>query len=562
MPSTAMPSATLVSRSATPGSCVARSAARARTGIGEQHLAAGWRPQPVLGDLQAALVGDLEPADLLDLCPRRTPRARGVPRSGGRHRGCRRARRYSPRRSTRSVRVYAAAASASATASSGAFVSRRAAATGVELGRGRLVDRLEQGPHGDATRTRMGVRTPRRCWSGWARRRRTARRRPTVSLRGLSRSWGSVSQLGKVRDPPRPPDELAEGGGDVLGLAARGGPPPGSAPQRPGASRPGPPGQPLPAYRRRVRRSQAHPTHRPRPARPRTPAAPPSRGRCRLGPHRRRRAASARRIEGSAASAVARRTRLMGLLGARTSGGLGTRGPGGRARQPPYADTPRQPKRRLGQGRQASRPQPPHGAPRGRRTPPGHPASPPGPGHPATMVTEIAHGTPRPGTATVPWRTRIAPRGGWPRGAIRTGGARAGPTAQGPPLSVRAGAVGDRPERTEQDVQVADRRPVVDIAQVEPQGLLPRTRSLRPLTCHRPGHAGADMQSTQRVGLVLLDLGLAAAAAGRPATSSPNNTLRSWGSSSMRVACAGTCRSFVTLAVVLHLEQDAVALER
>ena len=35
--------------------------------LGEQQLAARRRPQAVLGDLEAALVGDLEPADLLDL---------------------------------------------------------------------------------------------------------------------------------------------------------------------------------------------------------------------------------------------------------------------------------------------------------------------------------------------------------------------------------------------------------------------------------------------------------------------------------------------------------------
>ena len=34
--------------------------------VGQQDLAAGRGPQPVLGDLEAALVGDLEPADLLD----------------------------------------------------------------------------------------------------------------------------------------------------------------------------------------------------------------------------------------------------------------------------------------------------------------------------------------------------------------------------------------------------------------------------------------------------------------------------------------------------------------
>ena len=66
MPSTAMPSATLPSMSATPGSWSARTRARSRTVVGEQDLAAGRRPQAVLGDLEAALVGDLEPADLLD----------------------------------------------------------------------------------------------------------------------------------------------------------------------------------------------------------------------------------------------------------------------------------------------------------------------------------------------------------------------------------------------------------------------------------------------------------------------------------------------------------------
>ena len=35
-------------------------------GVGEQQLAARRRPQAVLGDLERALVGDLEPADLLD----------------------------------------------------------------------------------------------------------------------------------------------------------------------------------------------------------------------------------------------------------------------------------------------------------------------------------------------------------------------------------------------------------------------------------------------------------------------------------------------------------------
>ena len=66
MPSTAMPSASLASMSATPGSSTASAAGPRPDGVGEQQLAAGRRPQTVLGDLEAALVGDLEPADLLD----------------------------------------------------------------------------------------------------------------------------------------------------------------------------------------------------------------------------------------------------------------------------------------------------------------------------------------------------------------------------------------------------------------------------------------------------------------------------------------------------------------
>ncbi len=66
MPSTAMPSASFSSRSAAPGSWSARRRGPRADGIGEQQLAARRRPQAVLGDLEAALVGDLEPADLLD----------------------------------------------------------------------------------------------------------------------------------------------------------------------------------------------------------------------------------------------------------------------------------------------------------------------------------------------------------------------------------------------------------------------------------------------------------------------------------------------------------------
>ena len=66
MPSTAMPSASWLSTSARPGCATASAAARSRTSVGEQQLAARRRPHPVLGDLEGPLVGDPEPADLLD----------------------------------------------------------------------------------------------------------------------------------------------------------------------------------------------------------------------------------------------------------------------------------------------------------------------------------------------------------------------------------------------------------------------------------------------------------------------------------------------------------------
>ena len=69
-----------------------RRGARAH-GVGEQQLAARRRPQAVLGDLEAALVGDLEPADLLDRVAPELQRAAGAPRWAGRRRGCRRAPR-------------------------------------------------------------------------------------------------------------------------------------------------------------------------------------------------------------------------------------------------------------------------------------------------------------------------------------------------------------------------------------------------------------------------------------------------------------------------------------
>ena len=66
IPSTAMPWLSFSSRSAAPGSTSASAAARSRTASVRSSSRHGGAHEPVGGDLERALVGDLEPADLLD----------------------------------------------------------------------------------------------------------------------------------------------------------------------------------------------------------------------------------------------------------------------------------------------------------------------------------------------------------------------------------------------------------------------------------------------------------------------------------------------------------------
>ena len=114
MPSTAMPSASLSSMSTAPGSCGDQLGRARAHRVGEQDLAARRRPQAVVGDLQAALVGDGEPADLLDVVAPELDPQRVV--LGGREDvEDAAAHRELAARSTMSTRVYAAATSRSAT---------------------------------------------------------------------------------------------------------------------------------------------------------------------------------------------------------------------------------------------------------------------------------------------------------------------------------------------------------------------------------------------------------------------------------------------------------------
>ncbi len=103
----------------------------------------------------------------------------------------------SPRFSTSSTRAYAAAARAST-------ISFRSAVCPVRRATGSRSPRpLTCGWSTDltgATTTETGP-VSGSSGRGWARRRRTARRRPTVSLRGLRRSCGRVSQEGYSTTP-------------------------------------------------------------------------------------------------------------------------------------------------------------------------------------------------------------------------------------------------------------------------------------------------------------------------------------------------------------------------
>ena len=185
------------------------SAARRGDLVGEQ-LAARRRPQP-LDLVEGALVGDRELRISSTSSPQNSTRS-GCSSVGGKTSTMPPRTANSPRFSTRW----------GAGPRPDHVLERAAGPTDAQL------DRLEVA---EALDLRLEHRAHRRDhdldsgpWSasgpGWRSRRSTARRRPTVSLRGDSRSWGSVSQLGKNATSSLG-EQAAEGGLEVLRLAAR-----------------------------------------------------------------------------------------------------------------------------------------------------------------------------------------------------------------------------------------------------------------------------------------------------------------------------------------------------
>ena len=193
MPSTAMPWASFSSRSAAPGQPVGERGGPLAHGVGEQQLAAGRRPQAVLGDLEGALVGDLEPADLLDRVAPELQAQRVL--LGGRE-------------DVEDAAAHGELAAALDEVGAGVGGRReglddlleRARSSPAWSATGRRSPRplaigLEHGAHRARRRPTAAPWVPSPA-SGWARRRSTDRRCPTVSLRGLSRSCGRVSHEG------------------------------------------------------------------------------------------------------------------------------------------------------------------------------------------------------------------------------------------------------------------------------------------------------------------------------------------------------------------------------
>ncbi len=119
MPSTAMPSATFSSRSVTPGSCGASSRARARTSSVSSSSRHGGAHRPCWATSRLRWSATANQRISSTVSPQNSTRS-GCSSVGGKTSRMPPRTAKSPRRSTRSVRVYAAAARRRATSSSSA----------------------------------------------------------------------------------------------------------------------------------------------------------------------------------------------------------------------------------------------------------------------------------------------------------------------------------------------------------------------------------------------------------------------------------------------------------
>ena len=192
IPSTAMPWAIFSSISVAPGSCSTSAAARSRTVSVRSISRHGGAHSPSVATSRLRWSATANQRISSTWSPHSSMRwgwssvgaktSRMPPRTAN-----------SPRRSTMSTRVYAAATRLATTASRSAVSpARNATGTSSPSPSTTGCSSARTG----TTSTRTGPAPP--SGVGWARRRITASRRATVSLRGESRSCGSVSQAGST----------------------------------------------------------------------------------------------------------------------------------------------------------------------------------------------------------------------------------------------------------------------------------------------------------------------------------------------------------------------------
>ena len=189
MPSTAMPAAILSVSSTSAGCASPSSQARRRTSsVSSSSRHGGAHSRSTFSSARWSATANARISSTSS--PQNSTR-RGCSSVGGNTSTIPPRTANSPRFSTRSTRVYAASARRRTTSSSGAST------PGVSSTGSRSPSPFTCGWSTERTGATTTLRGPLvSSVPGWQMRRSTASRRPTVSLRGLSRSCGSVSQLG------------------------------------------------------------------------------------------------------------------------------------------------------------------------------------------------------------------------------------------------------------------------------------------------------------------------------------------------------------------------------
>ena len=214
MPSTAMPWPSRSSMSVAPGSCGISSSARARTASVSRISRHGGAHTPCSATSRLRWSATENQRISSTSSPQSSTRS-GWSSVGGKTSRMPPRTANSPRRSTMSMRVYAAPASCSTSVLEVDLVARAGSTPAPGRPARRPPAAAARGPGRPARGS--GPRSP--APSGCARRRKTASRRATVSLRGERRSCGSVSHAGRTATSSRG-HVAADRGRQLVGVPA------------------------------------------------------------------------------------------------------------------------------------------------------------------------------------------------------------------------------------------------------------------------------------------------------------------------------------------------------